>query len=129
VFPTLENLVSFVPGGASIKKALGVATLVINTSIEHSNDATGNSQQTIALAQQDIAASQLAQTAVNQYTDSLITLGNDFNRILSDWGRLKAAGGPLSKDQLQWDPPASGLLSASMQPDHATSVLPAADRF
>jgi hypothetical protein len=110
VFPTLENLAAFVPGASYVKTSLGLATTMMNLAIDHTNDSSGNSQTMIALAEQQLAASNLAQHAVNEYTDSLITLGNDFNRVLSDWGRLKTVAGPLSTGQLQWDTTASGTF-------------------
>jgi hypothetical protein len=110
VFPTLSNLAGFIPGGNAIKTALGIGTLVINSETERSNDANGNSQLMLSLAAEDIAASELAQFTVDQYTDSLVTLGNDFNRILSDWGRLKTLGGPMASGQLQWDSAAQGYF-------------------
>lgn len=112
VFPVLDGLTGFLPAGghATIQTALGIGTLMINSSVGRSNDADGNSQIMISLASQDIAASKLAQHVVDQYTDSLVTLGNDFNRILSDWGRLKTLGGPLASGQLQWDNTAQGFF-------------------
>jgi hypothetical protein len=111
VFPVLANLAGFLPeGGNAIKTALGVGTMVIDSAAERSNDANGNSQLMLSLSAQDVAASKLAQYAVDQYTDSLVTLGNDFNRIVSDWGRLRTLGGPLSAGQLQWDSAAQGYF-------------------
>jgi hypothetical protein len=111
VFPTLTNLAGFIPeGGTAIQTALGIGTLVVDSSVERSNDPNGNSQLMQALSAQDIAASQVAQYAVDQYTDSLITMGNDFNRILCDWGRLKTVGGPIASGQLQWDNAAQGYF-------------------
>ena len=98
VFPILEDL-SGVAGpfaGTAFRTALGVGTLVINTAVDRTNDAAGNSQLSIGLEHQELAGAQLAGYVVSQYTDSLVTLGNDFNRILSDWGRLRTVGGPSS---------------------------------
>jgi hypothetical protein len=111
VFPTLANLAGFVPvGGNAIKTALGLGTLAINLSADRSNDASGNSQLMRSLAAENVEASKLARYAIDQYTDSLITLGNDFNRILSDWGRMRALGGPLAAGQMQWDSAAQGYF-------------------
>jgi hypothetical protein len=110
VFPTLANLAGFAPGGNYVKTALGIGTLVIDSTVERTNNANGQSQLMQRLANQNVAASQLAQTAVDQYTESLISLGNDFNRIATDWGRMKAIGGPLASGQLQWDDSASGYF-------------------
>ena len=79
----------------------GKNQIIINNTVDRSNDASKNSQFMISLADQEIAASNLAQYAINQYTDSLVTLGNDFNRVLSDWGRLRTVAGPIVSGQLQ----------------------------
>ncbi len=115
VFPIVSDLAGFLGPGAgnAIKTALGVGTLVINSAVDRSNDASGNSQFMLSLANQQIAGSNLAQYAINQYTDSLVTLGNDFNRVLSDWGRLRTVGGPISSGQLQWDETAGGYFLRS----------------
>jgi hypothetical protein len=111
VFPVMGDLAGFIPeGGNAIKTALGVGTLVINSAVDRTNDASGNSQFMLSLAKQDLAVADLAQHAVDEYTDSLVTLGNDFNRIVSDWGRLRALGGPLANGQLQWDNTAGGYF-------------------
>jgi hypothetical protein len=59
-----------------------------------------------ALANEEVAEADLAQHAADEYTDSLVTLGNDFKRVVTDWGRLKTVGGPISTGQLVWDPSA-----------------------
>jgi hypothetical protein len=110
VFPTLANLTGFVPGGDYVKTALGVGTLVIDSTVERTNNSNGQSQLMQRLAAQNVAASKLAQIAVDQYTESLISLGNDFDRIVTDWGRMKALGGPLASGELQWDDSASGYF-------------------
>ncbi len=111
VFPIAEDLAGFLGNyGNAIKTALGVGTVLINNTVDRTNDASGNSQLIISLADQEIAASNLAQYAINQYTDSLVTLGNDFNRVLSDWGRLRTVAGPIVSGQLQWDSTAGGYF-------------------
>jgi hypothetical protein len=118
VFPTLGTLAGFGslagPGGGAIgngiKTALGIGTLVIDNTAERSNDPSGVSQIMHALGSEDIAASELAQHAVNEYTDSLVSLGNDFNRIVTDFGRLRTAAGPIATGQLVWDNTASGYF-------------------
>jgi hypothetical protein len=118
VFPTLETLASFgslggLAGetiGNGVSTALGIGTLVINNTAERSNDPSGVSQTMHALASEDIAASELAQHAVNEYTDSLVSLGNDFNRIVTDFGRLRTAAGPIATGQMVWDDAASGYF-------------------
>ncbi len=63
-----------------------------------------------ALATQNISQSQVAQQKADQYTDSLVTLGNDFKRVVTDWGRLSQVGGAIIGGKLNWDPTASGLF-------------------
>jgi hypothetical protein len=107
IWDHLATQVQLIGGDPITFKILGD---MMNLAIDHTNDSSGNSQTMIALAEQQLAASNLAQHAVNEYTDSLISLGNDFNRVLSDWGRLKTVAGPLSTGQLQWDTTASGTF-------------------
>ncbi|MBN9614015.1 MAG: hypothetical protein J0G35_00440 [Acidobacteriales bacterium] len=118
VFPVLGDLAGFTslggPGadaiGIGVQTALGIGTLAIDNTAERSNDPSGISQVMHSLANEDIAASQLARHAVNEYTDSLVSLGNDFNRIVTDWGRLRTTGGPIATGQLVWDSAASGYF-------------------
>src|SRR6185312_4975812 len=111
VFPTLGDLAGFASLGGpeagaignGIKTALGIGTLVIDNTADRSNDPSGISQMMHSLANEDIASSQLAQHAVNEYSDGLVSLGNDFNRIVTDWGRLRTTAGPIATGQLVWD--------------------------
>lgn len=64
----------------------------------------------LSLANQQIAGSNLAQYAINQYTHSLVTLGHDLNRVLSDWGRLRMVCGTINSGQSQWDSTAGGYF-------------------
>lgn len=83
VLPTLANLAGFIPeGGVAVKTALGIATLAINSAVDHTNSSSGASQSAVAWSNQSLVASQVAQHAVDEYTESLLTLGNDFSRIL-----------------------------------------------
>ena len=77
----MANLAGFAPGGNYVKTSLGLGILVVDSTVERTNNANGQSQLMQRLAAQNIAASELAQSAVDQYTDSLISLGNDFDRI------------------------------------------------
>jgi len=111
VFPVLSNLAGFYgPVGNVAKNALGIGTLVIDSATDHSNDPSGVSQIMHSLANEEIAEADLAQHVTNEYTDSLATLGNDFKRVVTDWGRLKAVGGPISTGQLTWDPTATSIF-------------------
>jgi len=51
---------------------------------------------------------QLDQYAANQFADNLSSIGNDFNRVVSDWGRLSAVGEPIQNGKSTWDPSAAG---------------------
>jgi hypothetical protein len=118
IFPVLENLSAFgsIGGPAAgaagnvFKNALGIGTLLINSTTERSNDPGGISQVMHSLAKEEIAVSDLAQHTADEYTDTLVSLGNDFKRVVTDWGRLKAVGGPISTGQLVWDPSAAGTF-------------------
>jgi hypothetical protein len=110
VFPTLSNLAGFLPVGSNYAKtALGIGTLIIDSTTERSNDPTGMSQLMKSLAGVNIAAADLAQNVANQYADSLGTLGNDFKRVVSNPTSLAAVGGPIESGQLVWDPTASSI--------------------
>ena len=111
VLPVLSNLAGFLPEGGNVAKtALGVGTLVIDNATDHSNDGSGVSQAMHALANEEVAEANLAQYAADQYADSLGTLGNDFKRVVTDWGRLKSVGAPIESGQLTWDPVATSMF-------------------
>ena len=58
----------------------------------------------------------LARWPVRRLTNTprtLIQLGNQFDRVVTDWGRLKTVGAPLLANQLPWDSNASGSLLRS----------------
>lgn len=111
VFPVLSNLAGFYgPAGNVAKNALGIGTLVIDNATQHVNDPSGVSQTMHALANEEIAEADVAQHEADQYADSLAVMGNDFKRIVTDWGRLKAVGGPISSGQLIWDPSATAIF-------------------
>jgi hypothetical protein len=50
----------------------------------------------------------LIQTQTSQFDNTITTLGNDFARIVSDWGRLQAVDEPLRSNQFVWDSAAVG---------------------
>ena len=111
VFPVLSNLAGFLPEGGNVAKtALGVGTLVVDNATDHSNDGSGVSQTMHALANEEVAEANLAQYAADQYADSLGTVGNDFKRVVTDWGRLKSVGAPIESGQLTWDPVATSMF-------------------
>lgn len=51
----------------------------------------------------------LAQYEANQFVNNFATLGNQFKRVVTDWGRL-AVGGPIARGQLVWDPTATSVF-------------------
>jgi hypothetical protein len=118
VFPVIENLSGFAglagpevgAVGNGIKTALGLGTLVINSTTERTNDPGGVSQLMHTLAKEQVEVSHLAQHSADEYTDTLVSVGNDFKRVVTDWGRLKTVGGPIATGQLVWDPSASGAF-------------------
>jgi hypothetical protein len=52
----------------------------------------------------------LAQYEANQFVNNFATLGNQFKRVVTDWGRLAAVGGPIARGQLVWDPTATSVF-------------------
>ena len=119
VFPVLSDLSLFAGPEASIggqfaiagfNNALGIGSLAIDTATDHTNDATGVSQQMQALSNENIAAASLAEHETNQYIDSLATLGNDFKRVVTNWPSLQAIGAPIESGQLSWDPLATSFF-------------------
>lgn len=123
VFPVLANLSSLASSALvgpeagiamqlanpAFENALGIGSLVIDNATDHTNDATGVSQQMQALSNEDIAAASLAEHETNQYIDSLATLGNDFKRVVTNWNGLQAIGTPIESGQLSWDPLATSF--------------------
>jgi hypothetical protein len=111
VLPNLANVVGVIPtAGAFSRLEIGTVTTVLDDTAARSNNASGTSQVQQALANEDIAVANLAQYATNQFNDSLITLGNDFKRVVTDWGRLQTVGQPIESNQLVWDPTATGTF-------------------
>ncbi len=39
-----------------------------------------------SLAKEEIAEADVAEHVANEYTDSLVSMGNDFKRVVTDWG-------------------------------------------
>jgi hypothetical protein len=111
VLPNLANITGVIPTfGAFSRLEIGTVTTVLDDTAARSNNASGASQVQQALANEDIAVANLAQYATNQFNDSLITLGNDFKRVVTDWGRLQTVGAPIESNQLVWDPTATGTF-------------------
>jgi hypothetical protein len=90
----------------TVNSIFGVIDFGLDQSATRTNDPNGRSLQ--EQATDLIAVSALAGQKANQYASTLTTLGVDFKRILSDWGRLKAVALPIQNNQLIWDPQVAG---------------------
>ncbi len=97
--------------GPAIATAASLGTLATQIAADETNDAAGTSLQ----AEENIntTAGQMAGKAADEYARTLTQLGNQFDRVVTDWGRLKTLGAPLLANQLPWDSNASGLLLRS----------------
>lgn len=91
-----------------IRMALSVGTTLADTVAERTNSPAGTPLR--AQEQEQVAAAALAGKAADAYAATLISMGNEFDRIASDWGRLKMLGGPLLAGQIPWDGNAAGIL-------------------
>jgi hypothetical protein len=91
--------------------AIGITHFALDASAKHTNDSNGRSL--IEQAHDLLAAGALAQTAANQYAATLTSVGGDFIRIASDWGRLQMVGQPIVTNGFSWDPQVSGYLLTS----------------
>jgi hypothetical protein len=78
-------------------------------------DATNTQAGTSLQAEEsaDTTAGNMANKAANEFSRSLVSVGNQFDRLVSDWGRLKTLGAPLAANQIAWDSTASGILLQS----------------
>jgi hypothetical protein len=109
LLPLADPETEGISGGLYV--ALGVGSTLLDVASDEANDASGNS-----LAQQEAvetSASNLAQKAASEYAQNLIALGAQFDRVATDWGRLKTIGSPLINNQIPWDARATGMLLQS----------------
>jgi hypothetical protein len=109
LLPLADPETEGISGGLYV--ALGVGSTLLDVASDEANDASGN-----PLAQQEAietTASNLAQKAADEYAQNLIALGAQFDRVASDWGRLKTVGSPLSNNLVPWDARATGILLQS----------------
>ncbi|GJL57922.1 MAG: hypothetical protein NPIRA03_07790 [Nitrospirales bacterium] len=115
VFSIGSSLLNAIPGGgivtAGTEVALTVGTAIASQAASHTNSPAGTPLQ--AQENQEIAAGNLANQLANQFSATLISLGSEFDRVVTDWGRLKTLAGPLLADQVPWDNNATGLLLQS----------------
>jgi hypothetical protein len=86
--------------GPLLNSSFGIADLVMDQAAKRVNDPNGRSL--IEQAQEQIAASALAQQQADQYAQTLVSIGSDFSRIVSDWGRLQRVAGPIVDNDFVW---------------------------
>ncbi|HET6673717.1 MAG TPA: hypothetical protein VFG71_00185 [Nitrospiraceae bacterium] len=112
VFGIETSLLNAIPEGglvaAGTEIALTVGTVVANEAASRTNSPAGTPLQ--AQETQEIAAGELASKLADEFAATLISLGGDFDRIVTDWGRLKTLGAPLLAGQVPWDGNSAGLL-------------------
>lgn len=95
----------------AIQTSIGITDFALEASAKHTNDNNGRSL--IEQAHDFAVASQLAQKEADQYASTLVSLGADFTRVVSDWGRLQFVGKPIVNNGFVWSPEASGDLLES----------------
>jgi hypothetical protein len=113
---TVGLLVSFLGpegmlAGTGIRSAVSIATLLGASGAIQSNSPAGTPLP--AQENEEIAVSQIASTAANEFSTTLISIGGEFDRVVSDWGRLKTMGGPLEANLIPWNGDTEGLLLQS----------------
>ncbi len=112
IFGVESALVGFIPEASTVTAGLQTA-LAIGTGSLWETSAYTNSASGVALRAQEnaeVEAGDLAGNTADEFAANLITVGNEFDRIVTDWGRLKTLGGPLLADQVPWDGNVSGTL-------------------
>lgn len=109
--PIGEDLLSVAgPPGAVAKAGVDTTLFTIRLCLEEANDGHGAPLAPPTRVQvAEITDADLAGDAANTFAASLVTLGNGFDRILTDWGRLQAVGEPLASGQITWTPDAAGF--------------------
>jgi hypothetical protein len=115
VLGVASALSGFVPGGATVtngvKTAIAVGSLIAAQAGAHTNTPAGSPLK--AEENEEITVAQLAGTAADEFSNTLTSMGGEFDRIVSDWGRLKAMGAPLLGNQIPWDGNSAGQLLAA----------------
>jgi hypothetical protein len=99
---------------AGIKTAIALGQLGLTVAADETNSSAGTSLK--AQENLEVEAGEVAQNVVTTYNTNLSQIASQFDRIASDWGRLKTLGGPLAAGLMPWDNTA------------ALSLLPAYDR-
>lgn len=119
VFSVGTSLLNLVPGGgeadvgadviaAGVEVALTVGAAAASEATEHTNTPAGTPIQ--GEEREEIAAGNMADKLASNFAATLVSMGDSFDRIVSDWGRLKTLGGPLLANQIPWDGSTSGLI-------------------
>jgi hypothetical protein len=78
--------------GPGIGTALAVGSLIIDQVADATNTQAGTSLW--AEENADTTAGNMANKAADAFSRSLVSVGNQFDRLVSDWGRLKTLGAP-----------------------------------
>jgi hypothetical protein len=97
--------------GGAIRFATGLGAMIANQVAGTTNTPAGSPLK--AIENEEITAADLAARAADDFASTIASLGTHFDRIVTDWGRLKTVGAPLAANQLPWDQNAAGLLLAS----------------
>jgi hypothetical protein len=94
--------------GSALKLGFGVGNMVTSLTAEHTHDPNG---RPLIEQQQDlVTAGTLAGSAAKQYQEILTSIGGNFDRTVSDWGRLQSVGQLLQTGAIIWDGSFEGAL-------------------
>lgn len=106
------SLASYVtPLGPDLQFAFTAASVAMSSAATY----THNSSGTPVLGQTGLLQStygSLAGDAANNFADQQEVIGNLFDLIFSDWGRMQALGVPLLNQTIVWDSSVSGAVLA-----------------
>lgn len=109
---TIAGLAGAEAGGpiiaTGLKTALALGQLGVTIAADETTKAAGTSLQ--AEENLEVAAAQVAARAADTFSANLGQVAAQFDRVVSDWGRLRAVGGPLVAGLVPWDNSASFLL-------------------
>jgi len=116
IIGALSNFAGYVPDygtliAGSTQASIGTTDFILDASAKQTNDPNG--RPLIEQAHDLTVASGLAQKKADQYAQTLISVGADFSRIASDWGRLQMVAQPIVNNDFVWAPDASGQLLKS----------------
>jgi hypothetical protein len=102
---TISDDIGSLAGGPAVKLALDLVFVSANFAMAAAN-ATGGA----ALQRVETTFDGLQQRSIADFAASLTVIGNLFDLILTDWGRLQALGVPLKGNQIVWDPSLNGAV-------------------